>query len=59
MGSRDRELSWDSSEVEEFREKYKSAKEKEKKTFFYQGNEYVLNYAKYLLEYIDIKKNGS
>lgn len=52
-------LEWNSSNVEEFREKHKLAKERDSKTFIYQGNEYVLDYAKYLLEYIDTKHGNS
>jgi hypothetical protein len=39
--------------VEELREEYNKAVEAGAETFFYGGNQYVTDYAKYLLQYID------
>jgi hypothetical protein len=39
--------------VEELREEYDKAVEAGAETFFYGGNQYVTDYAKYLLQYID------
>ena len=40
---------------DDLRVQYNNAVEQEIDPFLFDGNEYVLNYAKYLLEYLDMK----
>ncbi len=48
-------VSWNSSRKDEFRDEYNKAKKENVDMFTFKGNKYVLDYAKYLLEYLDIK----
>lgn len=61
MGSKGTMVDFGPSETEEFRSRYKNAKDRGVEVFTYKGNQYVLDYAKYLLEYLDanIKKDAS
>lgn len=46
-------VSWTKSKVKNFRTIIAHAQEKKLETFTFDGNEYDLKYAKYLLEYLE------
>lgn len=48
-------VTFDAKKVEEFRKAYVNAKENKAESFFFEGGEYLVSYAKYLLEYLDTK----
>ena len=44
-------------ELDEFKDAYSEAIESEKITFFFKGQEIAVSYAKYVIEYLESKKN--
>jgi hypothetical protein len=49
------DVTFTASEVGKLRKAYEDAKEEGKEVFEFGGNEYVADYAKYLLEYLEGK----
>ena len=48
-------VKFDHAKREALRKVYKAAIKAEKETFEFEGNEYLVRYAGYLLEYLDMK----
>lgn len=46
-------VSWDKPSLKAFKREYEKAVRRGWKTFTFHGNEYVVGYAKYLIEYLE------
>lgn|GEM_PF-5369061 len=44
---------WSPEKLKDFKVSYAKALKEDKETFTFQGNEYRVDYAKYLIEYLD------
>ena len=50
-------LNFTPDSLEEFKKVFKEAKESKEHYFFFEGNEYFLGYAKYLIEHLENQFN--
>lgn len=48
-------VNWDQAMFERFKIAYGKAVEEKRESFFFDGNEYLTSYAKYLIEYLKTK----
>lgn len=53
-----KEINWTLPMLKRFKRAYKLAKMKAEDPFMFDGNEFVISYAKYLIEYLDSKFGG-
>jgi hypothetical protein len=51
-------VSFTAKSREQFREAYEQAKKNNDEQFVFLGNTFVTNYAKYVLEYLDMQRLG-
>lgn len=51
----DKMISWDRPMLERLKKAYDVARVTAKDTFMFEGNEFVIGYAKYLIEYLETK----
>lgn len=50
---KDTTVSWDREKFNQFKTAWDAADKDEKESFTFQGNEYLVSYGRYLLEYLD------
>lgn len=50
-------IEFSQANIPKFKAAYSLARTKEKKTFIFEGKEFVTDYAKYVIEYIDLQFN--
>jgi hypothetical protein len=48
-----KQIQWTEKQFKLFKKEYKSAIEKDNNSFFFEGNEFLVVYAKYLIEYLE------
>jgi len=46
-------ISWDRAKLERFKQAYKKAVDARSDTFTFDGHDFVVGYAKYLIEYLE------
>ena len=51
-------INFDKQTLKLFKQKYNLAIKNNKKSFFFEGNEVLVSYAKYVIEYVEDKING-
>lgn len=47
------QVSWTSAKLKKFKAEWKAANDAEKESFTFDGNEYLVTYGRYLIEYLD------
>ena len=46
-------INWNRARLSRFREAYKAALDSKQETFVFEGHDFVIGYAKYLIEFLD------
>lgn len=55
MSNEQKMISWTRPMLERFKKEYQKAVAAKTDTFIFDGNEFVVSYAKYLIEYLETK----